>query len=201
MFIWDETVITWGIWMSTLQPINSDHSCFIGCNLTSVFYAKGNCTAYSLLKYPECMERLEQLEKYFKLPAITAAQVEQFVCWLYGVEAGNSNIDDVRYLVFWSQSTITQYSLSPTKDELNLKLPDSQLEKVDNTLCWCTTSRTWRVDCWKWQHKYNLLLKCLPAPHLNIYWRVYTALVRSAATHQDVDVRSLKCSALLNLSM
>jgi len=39
----------------------------IGCDWTSAFYAKGNCTAYSpLKKYPECMGSFEQLENYFK---------------------------------------------------------------------------------------------------------------------------------------
>jgi len=37
--------------------------------------------------------KLEHLCKYFKLPAITAVEVEQFVYKLYG--AGNSNIDDI----------------------------------------------------------------------------------------------------------
>jgi len=41
------------------------------------------------------MEHFEQLGKYFKLPAITAAQVEQFVCKLYGAEAGNTNMHDI----------------------------------------------------------------------------------------------------------
>jgi len=56
--------------------------------------------------------------KYFKLLAITADEVEQFVYKLYG--AGNSNIDDVWYTVFCSLSKITQQSLPPTKDELSL---------------------------------------------------------------------------------
>jgi len=79
-----------------------------GCDTTSAFYGKGKRTAYSLLeKYPEYLRSFEKLGKYFKLPAITAAQVEQFVCKLYRVEAGNSNIDDVRYTVFCSSSKIT----------------------------------------------------------------------------------------------
>jgi len=64
------------------------------------------------------MGSFEHLGKYFKLLAITVAEVEQFVYKLY--RAGNSNIDDVRYTVFCSPSKITQYSLPPTKDELNL---------------------------------------------------------------------------------
>jgi len=54
------------------------------------------------------MGSCEQLGKYFKLPAITAAQVEQFVCKLYGAETGNSSINDVRYTVFCSLSKKTQ---------------------------------------------------------------------------------------------
>jgi len=60
------------------------------------------------------MGSLEHLGKYFKLPAITVTEVEQFVYKLYG--AGNSNIDDVRYTVFCSPFKIAQYSLLPTKD-------------------------------------------------------------------------------------
>jgi len=64
------------------------------------------------------MRSFETLQKYFKLPAITAAEVEKFVYKLYG--ARNLNIDDIRYTVFYSPSKITQYSLPPTKEELNL---------------------------------------------------------------------------------
>jgi len=39
------------------------------------------------------MVSFEHFCKYFKLPAITAAEVEQFVYKPYG--AGNSNIDDI----------------------------------------------------------------------------------------------------------
>jgi len=62
------------------------------------------------------MESFEQLGKHFKLPAITAAQVKQLVCKLYGAGARNSNIDDALYNVFCSPSKITQYSLPSTKD-------------------------------------------------------------------------------------
>jgi len=51
------------------------------------------------------MESFEHLWKYFNLPAIAAAEVEQFFCKLHG--AGNSNIDDV----FCSSSKITQYTV------------------------------------------------------------------------------------------
>ena len=64
------------------------------------------------------MVSFEHLCKYFKLPAITAAEVEQFVYKLYG--AGNSNIDDIRYTLFCSPSKRTQCSLPPRKDELNV---------------------------------------------------------------------------------
>jgi len=74
----------------------------------------------SFEKYPECIGSFEHLRKYFKLPAITTAKVEQFVCKLYG--AGNSNINDVQYTVFCLPSEITQNSLPPTKDKLNLRV-------------------------------------------------------------------------------
>jgi len=51
------------------------------------------------------MESFEHLRKYFKLPAITAAEAERFFGKLYG--AGNANIDDV----FCSSSKITQYTV------------------------------------------------------------------------------------------
>jgi len=60
------------------------------------------------------MGNFEHLWKYFKLPAITVAEVEQFVYKLYG--AGNLNIDDIRYTVFCSPSKRTQCGLPPRKD-------------------------------------------------------------------------------------
>jgi len=84
-----------------------------------LFMKKGSAQPYYFLrKYLECMRSFETLQKYFKLSAITAAEVEKFVYKLYG--ARNLNIDDIRYTVFYSPSKITQYSLPPTKEELNL---------------------------------------------------------------------------------
>jgi len=71
-----------------------------------------------LRKYLDYMGSFEHLLKYFKLPAITAAEIEQCVYKLYGAE--NTNIDDIRYTVFCSK--ITQYSLPPRKDLINLHI-------------------------------------------------------------------------------
>jgi len=96
---------------------------FTGCYSTSAFSGKEKHAAFSLLKkYPKCIGSFEQLKKYFKLPAIAAAQVQGFACKLYGAEAGNSNIDRVPCTVFCSPSKITQYSVLPTKDEFNLRI-------------------------------------------------------------------------------
>jgi len=107
------------------------------------------------------MGSFEHLWKYFKLPAITATEVEQFFCKLYG--AGNSNIYDIQCTVFCSSSKITQYSLSPTKDELNLHVKSANYQpaiwrRVTTAYIDAPpTARTSWVDCWEsWQHKYKV---------------------------------------------
>jgi len=76
-----------------------------GCDLTiALFMEKDSAQPTFFEKILECMGSFEHLWKYFKLPAITVAEVEQFVYKLYG--AGNPNIDDIRYTVFCSPSVI-----------------------------------------------------------------------------------------------
>jgi len=71
----------------------------------------------------------EHLCKYFELPAIRAAAVEQFAYnKLY--EAGNSNIDDIRYTLFCSPAKRTECSLPPRKDELNVHVKRENYQAV-----------------------------------------------------------------------
>jgi len=81
-----------------------------------------------LRKYLECIGSFEHLCKYFKLLAITAVEVEQFVYKLYGAE--NSNIDYIRYTLFCSPSKRTQCSLPPRKNELNLHVKRANYQAV-----------------------------------------------------------------------
>lgn len=92
-----------------------------GCDSVSSFYGKGKRTCYTQFKkHPEAFDGFKGLGEDFTVAAAVRSQIENFVCRLYGEDS--TNINDVRYAVFCSPNKVSQHSLPPTQDELNLHL-------------------------------------------------------------------------------